>query len=182
MDPSQQLPPRWISWALLLAGAYNVVWGLWVIIFPAHFWRLLALPQPNYPELWQCIGMIVGVYGVGYIIAARDPARHWLIVLVGLLGKVLGPIGLVLALLSGKLAPRFGAVNVFNDFVWWIPFTLALIFAWRVNHTRRVAQDITEPDAPLPEAAGRIQSRGGDTLLSLSQKAPHMVTFLRHPG
>jgi small multidrug resistance pump len=46
---------------------------------------------PRYPDIWQCVGMIVGVYGVGYLIAAFDPLRHWPVILVGLLGKVLGP-------------------------------------------------------------------------------------------
>ena len=39
---------------------------------------------PRYPQIWQCVGMIVGVYGVGYLVAASDPLRHWPIVLVGM--------------------------------------------------------------------------------------------------
>src|SRR5689334_18386241 len=93
--------PPWMRRVLLAAGFYNLAWGAWAILFPNAMFHLADLPPANYPQLWQCIGMIVGVYGVGYVIAAFDPMRHWPIVFVGLLGKVLGPIGMVAALIHG---------------------------------------------------------------------------------
>jgi hypothetical protein len=117
--------------SLILAGLYNLAFGTWVILFPDHFWLLLQMPAPNYPMLWQCLGMIVGVYGIGYLIAARDPIRHWPIILVGLLGKILGPLGFLNAATHGALPWRFGIVNIFNDLIWWLPFTLLLLAAWK---------------------------------------------------
>ena len=52
-----------------------MVWGSAVVLFPDLPFRWAGIPQPNYPELWQCIGMIVGVYGIGYAIAAFDLER-----------------------------------------------------------------------------------------------------------
>ena len=75
--------PKWMKFTLLIAPAYNLIWGTVVVLFPAVFFRWFALEQPNYPELWQCIGMVIGVYGIGYGIAAFDPVRHWPIMLVG---------------------------------------------------------------------------------------------------
>jgi hypothetical protein len=116
---------------LLAAAAYNLVFGAWAILFPGALFSWARMPAPNYPELWQCIGMIVGVYGIGYAIASRDPYRHWPIILVGLLGKILGPIGFAQALLRGALPLRFGAILLSNDLVWWIPFALTLLGAYR---------------------------------------------------
>ncbi len=127
--------PRWMRTVLLAAGAYNILWGAFVVLFPAAVFRWLDLPQPNYPQLWQCIGMIVGVYGVGYAIAAFDPARHWPIVLVGLLGKVFGPIGMALALWKRELPWGFAGNSVTNDLIWWVPFVLILKFAWERNRS-----------------------------------------------
>jgi hypothetical protein len=115
--------------SLTLAGIYNLAWGAWVVLFPAAFWNLMHLPLPNYISLWQCIGMIVGVYGIGYLAAASDPLRHWPIVLVGLLGKIFGPIGFVSQAIHGDLPWRFGLINVFNDLIWWVPFAMILIAA-----------------------------------------------------
>jgi ligand-binding SRPBCC domain-containing protein len=70
--------------------------------------------------------MIVGVYGIGYLIAANDSRTHWPIVLVGLLGKVFGPIGFLVALLRGTFPLLFGLTILTNDLLWWIPFAMIL--------------------------------------------------------
>jgi len=95
--------PPWMRWILWAAAVYNLTWGAGVILFPTWPFELAGMEPPNYPSLWQCIGMIVGVYGVGYGIAASDPLRHWPIVLVGLLGKVFGPVGFLWTAWRGEL-------------------------------------------------------------------------------
>ena len=121
----------WMFWVLRAAAAYNLIFGALVVLFPLAFFRIASMQEPNYPEIWQCVGMIVGVYGVGYWIAASDPARHWPIVLVGFLGKIFGPIGFLQAALSGRFPWVFGWINVTNDLIWWIPFALILLYARR---------------------------------------------------
>jgi hypothetical protein len=91
------------------------------------------MARPNYPELWQCVGMIVGVYGVGYWVAARDPFRHWPITLVGLLGKIFGPIGFAQALWVGSFNIKFGSTILTNDLIWWIPFFLILRESYKLQ-------------------------------------------------
>jgi hypothetical protein len=73
------------------------------------------------------------VYGVGYLAASRAPLVHWPITLVGLLGKILGPIGFAGALLSGRFPPAFGWNIVTNDLIWWLPFAGILLAAWRAH-------------------------------------------------
>ena len=121
----------WMRWVLYAAGIYNMVWGAVAITVPLWMFRAAEMELPRYPEFWQCIGIIVGVYGIGYIIAASDPIRHWPIVFVGFLGKVLGPIGFAEALWSERLPLVFGLNIVTNDLIWWIPFSLILLAAWR---------------------------------------------------
>ena len=121
---------------LRIAGVYNIAWGAWAVLFPTAMFTIADMPQPNYPELWQCIGMIVGVYGAAYWIAASDPIQYWPIVFAGLLGKILGPIGFVQSALAGRLPWKFGLINVGNDLIWWIPFTLILTAAYRQGRMR----------------------------------------------
>lgn len=119
-----------INKTLVVAGLYNLLWGTTVVFFPNVFFDLGGLPKPVYPMIWQSVGMIVGVYGIGYLIAATDPVRHWPIVLVGFLGKILGPIGFTFYLISDILPLEAGWIIVFNDLVWWIPFFIILKKAW----------------------------------------------------
>lgn len=111
---------------LKIAALYNIIWGALIIFFPHALFDFAGLPRMNYPGVWQCVGMIVGVYGLGYWVAASDPNRHWPIVLVGFLGKIFGPIGFFQALYLGVFNLKFGLTIITNDLVWWIPFFLIL--------------------------------------------------------
>jgi hypothetical protein len=123
--------PQWMRNVLWLAAVYNLAWGAFVILFPLVPFEWAGMEPPNYPSLWQCIGMIVGVYGIGYGIAATDPVRHWPIVLVGLLGKIFGPIGFVWNAAQGALPWHAGLTILTNDLEWWLPFGLILLHARR---------------------------------------------------
>ena len=79
------------------------------------------------------VGMIVGVYGLGYIAAASDPIKHWPIVMVGFLGKIFGPIGFVQALYNEVFPISFMINIVFNDLIWWVPFFMMLKDAYKMN-------------------------------------------------
>ncbi len=156
--PSSTASPAipWHRFVLRFAAVYNVVWGAVAIIWPLALFRWAGVdPLPNYPELWQCIGMIVGVYGVGYWIAAADPVRHWPIVLVGFLGKVFGPIGFAQAVASGRFPSAMGATILTNDLIWWIPFVMILLHARSQNQVMPKEPVIEEP----VEINGRLTQR-----------------------
>jgi peroxiredoxin len=146
------------------------------------------MERPNYEFLWQCIGMIVGVYGIGYWVAADNVARHWPIVLVGLLGKILGPLGFIDAyFIRGTIdSPLFALTLLTNDLIWWLPFTLILVHAFRENERARHASLLDDAPAQPPSFDQVLRSvtlaPSGQTLLDASRAAPHMVVFLRHSG
>jgi hypothetical protein len=129
--------PKWLKITLFVAGIYNLLWGAFTILFPNALFDWMEKPRPNYPGLWQCIGMIVGVYGIGYIIAASDPVRHYPIVLVGLLGKIFGPIGFIDQAIRGVFPWSFGITILTNDLIWWYPFTMLLLIAWRAERGKK---------------------------------------------
>lgn len=145
----------WMKPVLLAAAAYNLAWGGFVVLFPAAMFAWFGMEPPNYPELWQCIGMIVGVYGIGYGIAAFDPVRHWPIVLVGFLGKLFGPIGFLQAALQGRLPWRFGWLNVTNDLIWLLPFALVLWRAYQTNFSKSGHQEL-DSGTIKPQASDKI--------------------------
>jgi small multidrug resistance pump len=131
--------PRWMSIVLVLAGIYNIAWGAWTIISPNLSFSYSGMQVPDkplhYPQLWQCIGMIVGVYGIGYTLAARDPVRLWPLVFVGFLGKFFGPIGLACGVINNEIPPQALVTVIPNDLIWWMPFILILLHAYRANRS-----------------------------------------------
>ena len=126
-----------MSVVLVLAGVYNLAWSAWASLFPAASFAYSGFQQPDkplhYPQLWQSVGMFVGLFGVAYLLAARDPIRHWPLVFVGAIGKFLAPVGLAMSVLKKGTPPDALLMSIPNDLIWWVPFALILRHAYRVN-------------------------------------------------
>lgn len=106
---------------MYLAAAYNIFWGTVVSLKPEII-LFGNSPTDFLLIILQCVGMLVGVYGVAYYFAGRDPQAYWPLILVGFIGKLLGPVGSVYYIWVGKLTPSFFWLNVWNDIIWLIPF------------------------------------------------------------
>ena len=130
------------------AGVYNIAWGAWSALDPQWLFRFTGMAPLNEPAIFQCLAMVVGLYGVLYLDVARRPERGWLIAAVGLTGKVLGPAGLAVQIATGAWPPSSVVLCLTNDFIWWVPFGLYLYDAWPA-----FAADV-RAGAPAPSPLG----------------------------
>jgi hypothetical protein len=171
-----------MQWVLRLAGVYNLVWGLAVVVAPHWMFQNGGVARPGQTltdvTLWQCLGMVIGVYGIGYLIASTDPLRHWPIVFVGFLGKIFGPIGFLDGALKGELPWSMAKTIAFNDVIWWVPFALIL---YRVYANYRDDVGLARP-APPAEALKTAVTNTGKSLAEMSHVTPVLLIFLRHFG
>ncbi len=124
------------------AGLYNLGWGTLTAVHPSWFFRWAGMEPPRYPEIFACLGMVIGLYGLLYLDVARRPEEGGLIAAVGLTGKLLGPAGFLVVLAGGDWPLDAGWLIVFNDLVWWLPFGLYL---WDVARWRRRRGGAREP-------------------------------------
>lgn len=116
-----------------LAAAYNFAFGVWAGLFPNAFFALFRLEPINYPSLWACLGMVVGVYALAYAYVAWKPEDGDVLIWIGLIGKILGPLGWIKTMWEGGLPTRTFPLILCNDLVWWFPFLLYLLR----NHRHR---------------------------------------------
>ncbi len=120
----------WHRKTFVAAGVYNIGWGIWSALDPQWLFRLTGMEPLNHPEIFASLAMVVGLYGLAYLEVARRPERGWALAAVGMAGKVLGPIGLVVLIAQGSW-PLSGAVLCLtNDLIWWVPFAIYLRDAW----------------------------------------------------
>ena len=122
---------KWMTTTLKVAGLYNILWGAWVVLLPQHFFQLTGMEPINHPMIWQGMGMVIGVYGLGYWWSASAPIVHWPIVAVGILGKIFGPLGFIFNWLTNQVPVEFAYTLITNDLIWWIPFGLILKSAYQ---------------------------------------------------
>jgi hypothetical protein len=115
------------------AALYNLVWGGVNILFPDLFFKLIGMQQPNYPALWQVVSMFILVYAPAYWWVAQQPSRHRHFILIGFLGKILGPVGYIWSVTVGQLPPGFGWTILTNDIIWLPAFYLYLRDAARTS-------------------------------------------------
>ncbi len=125
-----RLTPRWMTAVLIAAGIYNIAWGVIVALFPVPLFEIAGMAPPRYPALFQCIGMMIAVFGLAYLCAASNPLRHWPVLVAGLVGRLLGPIGFLYLAINGVFTWQAGFTIVTNDLIWIIPFALMLRAAW----------------------------------------------------
>lgn len=127
-----------MSVVLKAAAIYNILWGIWVVLFPLQFFEILGMDEPVHPMIWQGMGMVIGVYGLGYWWASYQPLVHWPIVAVGFLGKIFGPAGFIINYYSGAVPAEFGYTLITNDLIWWIPFGAILYRVYQVRAWQKI--------------------------------------------
>ena len=139
------MPPyRARLYRLIFAAAaiYNLAFGLWAALLPRAFFLRCAMAPPTYPSIWACLGMVIGLYGLGYAYAAWRLDRAAPFIAIGLLGKLLGPVGWVLAVNHGEWPVRTVTLILFNDVIWWLPFCLFLLEGTRLTRLTRLGASV----------------------------------------
>ena len=142
----------------IAAGLYNLAWGVYSVLDPQWFFRFSGMALSAYPEILACLGMVIALYGILYFQVARDPEQGWLIALVGLTGKILGPVGAMALIWRGQWPLKSIALCAANDFLWWVPFGLYLYDSWRL-HRRSSAVTAQETDGGVPDQPTRTGGR-----------------------
>ena len=132
-------PPRiepWMRGLLLLAGAYNVGWGVFIYAFPQTFYQWITQTTQETPWYieWQGIGVLA--FGLAYILAAIYPIRLWWIIGLGFFSKLIGAIGFYFVVMQQIITKKYIFHLLMNDLVWLIPLGIILIRVMRVRRTQ----------------------------------------------
>lgn len=90
-------------------------------LFPQGF-RLLGLPVPEVALPIQLAGVLVSVFGVGYLLVDKNPVENRNIMLLGLLSKSIGPLFAFFYIAVGTLPLVMIPILFFADLVYLIPF------------------------------------------------------------
>jgi peroxiredoxin len=171
----QNKQPEWARMTLAIAAIFHVLWGLLAVVYPSFVFRLTGTPLPEPLLYWQALGICSLALAVGLSVAAREPARHWPIVLMALVFALLNTIGAGMAYLQGSLPLSFGALLLLHDIIWIGPF------AWILVEAHHLVTDRQRRSSPeVRRLSLRIRTSEGVSLEEMSRRSPTMLVFLRH--
>lgn len=123
MNEQNPLKP-WMHLLLKFAGGYNIVAGASMFLFYHEGFKLLGIPKPEIALPIQLVGLLVGLFGIGYLMVERAPVENRNILLLGFLSKLLGPLLAVGYVIKGDLPVTMLPILFFADTIYLIPFWL----------------------------------------------------------
>ncbi len=114
----------WMSWLLRFAGCYNLLVGLSLVLFYHELFKTLQLAKPSPVMFVQLVGLLVGLFGAGYLLVARAPLANRNLLWLGLWSKALGCCLSFYHVARGDLPPLYVPIVVLSDLVYLPPFFL----------------------------------------------------------
>lgn len=171
--------PCWMRKVLLAAGIYHLLFAGWAVLWPHLYFDWIGADRPNHPLLWQGVGIIMGILGVCFLIAAKNPIHHWMVALVGFTKFSLGVIGFGLAIFQHEIPLHSVWMVTADDLIWWPPFA-GILWACLCAHAG-VPPMRSEP-LSISEASNDYCLSNGKTLAEASESKMLALVFLRHFG
>jgi len=107
--------------------------------WPELSFRVYGYADPLVNTLvWQGCGFVIFLFGAGYAFASFDPARHYSVILMGAIAKLVGTTGVVYGYWTEVLLPQTLLWIFVNDVVWIVPFTMIVKDAIRLERPLRI--------------------------------------------
>jgi small multidrug resistance pump len=124
--PARPTIAPWMTRLLWFVGGYNLLAGVGMFGLYHEGYKLLSLDKPQLNLPIQLVGILVGLFGVGYWMVAAHPIENRNILLLGFWSKALGSALGIYYVCVGKLPPLFIAVLFFSDIAYLPPFFVIL--------------------------------------------------------
>lgn len=126
----------WMRILLRFVAVYNVLAGIGMLVFYHEGYKLLGLTKPSLNLPIQLVGVLVGLFGIGYWLVASNPVENRNVLMLGFWSKALGSVLGLYYLAVGKLPLVFLPVLFFADIVYLPPFYVILRRLYRLAGER----------------------------------------------
>ena len=102
MNPTQKISRVWVRGVALVGGIFYIFVGLALLFAPVWFFETIGNFPPFNRHYMGDLGGFILPIGIGLLIAARDPARHWTLVGVVVAANVLHAINHIYDAIIGQ--------------------------------------------------------------------------------
>ncbi len=169
-----------INASLFVSAVYFIIWSLLVIFFPSII-NSVIVEKGNTPIIfWDFMSLITFVLGIGLMIAASNPYRHWPIIVLVTLFHLAMIAGFVFGYQIGFFNTLYLKFILMNHIIWLIPNAIVLYLVYRRSFDTddMLIDTFSNDQYPL----SLFDTTKGENLGELNEEAPLMLVFLRHFG
>ncbi len=123
----------WMTFVLRFAGIFNLLVGASMICLYHEGFKLLGVPKPELILPVQLMGILVGLFGVGYLLVAANPVENRNILTLGFLSKAISSAAALcyLDVFGGPMPWWFAVVVLFADVIYLPPFLVIMQHLYR---------------------------------------------------
>jgi hypothetical protein len=164
---------------LCLAGLYCVAFAVVTLAWPDQAYAQTGLDASGHQMLVRVIGMFYLVFGCSYFLAARDPIRHWRIVLLCVMKILIVLAAGAYSWWNQLLAPPLILLLIIDDLLWLLPFLMILWSSVQANLGR---PPLYQQALTTSKAADQFRLSTGETLAEAAESQLVVLVFLRHFG
>jgi len=121
MDANCRPLRPWMCGLLRFAGCFNLLAGVAMVSLYHEGYKLLGVPKPELTLPVQIMGILVGLFGLGYHWVASRPLENRDLLRLGFLSKLISSLAAYWYVLFGPLGIGFALVVFFADVIY-LPF------------------------------------------------------------
>ncbi len=137
MEPLQP----WMRYLLRFAGTFNLLAGAAMIFLCHEGYRMLGIPKPALFLPVQVMGILVGLFGVGYHLVAANPVENRNLLMLGFWSKALSSLAALYYVFVGKLPWSFVPMLFFSDIIYLPFFYIIFMRLYRIAAQQRQTTD-----------------------------------------
>lgn len=128
METPQSLFPQWMRGFLLVAAAYNVLWGVFIGWFPETFYQWVTESEAAAPSVvaWQGKGVLA--MAAVYLVCAIHPGKYWFLIAFGAITKTAGAFWFYAVILESEVDKRGIFHLLMNDLIW-VPLLIWIAYS-----------------------------------------------------
>ncbi len=164
---------------LVVIGIYYLLLGMMLFARPQMGSAWIGLEPANTFLLIKALALMVSLLGIGLLFSAKDPMKHWTIILCSFIQCAIGTSLFSTAIYQGEIPMKSIWVMAVNHLIWMAPLAVILWYCLRAHmgvpptHSRPLT---------IAEAAQGYRLSDGRTLTEASQGKTIVMIFLRHFG
>ncbi len=129
-----------MRFVLRFVAFFNVGAGLFMLIGYHETYKIIGMPKPEISFPIQLVGILVGLFGVGYYLVAKNPVENRNVLMLGFWSKFLGSCLGTYYVVRGQLPYQFVGVYFFADVIYLPPFYLIMRRLYAIAREREGAR------------------------------------------